>query len=88
MKKTIKIEEEEVMDLLNDDLKNSVTIHLNGNILKNCEIFDDFRIEFVSQLAFLLSKKRYSVDENIIVEKDIGEELFFIESGKVALLHQ
>ena len=87
MKKMIKIEEDEVMSLLNDDLKNSITIYLNGRIIRNCEIFENFRIEFVSQLAFLLSKKRYSVGENIVVEKDMGDEIFFIESGRVALVH-
>ncbi len=30
MKKQIKIEEKELMDLLNDDLKDKITIYLNG----------------------------------------------------------
>lgn len=29
-RKTIKIEEEEIMGLLNEDLKNKITIYLNG----------------------------------------------------------
>ena len=48
MKKQIKIEEEEVMNLLNEDLKNNITVHLNGRIMRNCDIFDHFSIEFVS----------------------------------------
>lgn len=76
------------MNLLNDDLKNNVTIHLKGRIIRNCELFDHFKIEFVSQLAFLLNPKRYSIGDSIIFEKEQGDEIFFIENGKVAVLHQ
>lgn len=84
----IKIEENEVLNLLNDDLRNNVTIHLKGRIIRNCELFDNFKIEFVSQLVFLLNLKRYSVGDSIIFEKETGDEIYFIENGKVALLHQ
>ena len=87
IKKTIKIEEDEVMHLLNDDLRNNVTIHLKGRIIRNSELFDNFKIEFVSQLAFILNQKRYSIGDSIIFEKEIGDEIFFIENGKVAVLH-
>lgn len=76
------------MDLLNDDLKDRITIYLNGQILHRIKAFDSFKVDFKSQLTFALTKKSYSVDDNLVVEEDIGDEIFFITQGKVALLHK
>ena len=76
------------MNLLNDDLKDKITIILNGKILHNITVFNNFSIGFLSQLTFIFLKKTYSLDENIIVEQDLGDEIFYIVGGKVGLIHK
>ena len=66
-KKEIKIEEEEVMRVLNDNLKDKLPLYLNGRILKNINVFEDFEIEFLSEITFLFSSMTYIIDDNIIV---------------------
>ena len=55
-KRDIKIEEEEVMGLLNEDLKSTLTLYSNGTILKTVSVFSKFPIEFLSSLTFVLTK--------------------------------
>ena len=77
-KKMIKIEDEEVMYLLNDDLKRKITVYLNGRLLSKIEIINDFSLDFISQLTFKLRKRKFAVDDNIIFEGEKGSEIFFI----------
>ena len=39
-------------------------------------------------MSFILKKKIYAIDENIVNEGEFGEEMFFIMSGKVAIIHK
>lgn len=88
MKKDIKIEEHEVMELLNDDLKGKITVYLNGKILKSVDVFSEFPLEFLSNLTFIFKKRSFVFDEYVLNEGEDGKELFFITSGKVSLLHK
>ena len=38
LKKDLEIEESELMDLLNDDMRNTITIYINGKILKSVDV--------------------------------------------------
>jgi hypothetical protein len=78
LKKDLKIEEHEVMNLLNDDLKGKITVYLNGKILKQVNIFAEFPLEFLSNLTFIFKKRSYALDEYVFNEGDDGKELFFI----------
>jgi len=88
LKKTMKIEEEEVMGLLNEDLASKITVFLNGRILQSISCLQDFPIDFLSQLTFIFIKKTFAVDENIIYENDQGQEIYFISQGRASLLHK
>lgn len=83
-----KIEEQELLSLLNDNLKGKITVYLNGKILQSIEILCKFPIEFLSNLSFIFTKSTYSIDENIFIEKEDGHELFFIVNGKVNIIHR
>lgn len=48
LKKQIKIEEKEFYELLNDDLRDKITIYLNGQILHKIKVLSDFKIDFKS----------------------------------------
>ena len=68
-KKVIKIEEEEVMGLLNRDLRQQIKSHLTGRLLVSVDCFEkNFDIEFISMLSEVFIKRSYSYDDNIIYE--------------------
>ena len=52
------------------------------------EVLSKFPIEFLSNISFILKKKTYALDENLINEGENGSELYFIVTGRVALLHK
>lgn len=66
-KKEIKIEEKEVMEILNENLRDKLTLYLNGRILKDIKVFEDFDLEFLSEITFILNQVTYMIDDNIIV---------------------
>jgi len=76
------------MGLLNRDLKDKITIYLNGQILHKIQVLLKFRLDFLSELTFIMIKKSYSVNDNLIVEEDLGDELFYIVQGKIAIIHK
>jgi hypothetical protein len=51
-KKIVKIDEGEVFALLNENLKEKITVYLNGRILKNMKFFEEFGLDFLSELTF------------------------------------
>lgn len=87
-KKEIKIEEKEVMEILNENLRDKLTLYLNGRILKDIKVFEDFDLEFLSEITFIFCQVTFMIDDNIIVEDDPGGKIFFIVKGKVAILHR
>lgn len=87
-KKEIKIEEKDVMNILNENLRDKLTLYLNGRILKDIKVFEDFDLEFLSEITFIFGQVTYMIDDNIIVEDDPGGKIFFIVKGKVAILHR
>jgi len=45
-----------------------------------------FPIEFLSNLSIILKKYTFAVEDNLIVEKEIGNELFFMVQGRVSII--
>ena len=66
-----KIEEEEVFNLFNQDLKERITVCMNGFILQTIPFFESFEMEFVSELTFHTRKQTFTMDENIILVRFI-----------------
>lgn len=87
-KREVKIEESEVFDLLNDDLRSTLTLYSNGRILKTVSVFTKFPLEFLGHLTFVLKKRSFHLEEYIFWENDEEHELFFITSGMVSLIHR
>jgi len=87
-KKQYKLDEEDVLLMLNDTLKVETTIHLNGKLLNETPLFQSFDVGFLSQLTFVIKKKIFMIDEHIFDEGDRGETLFYIQKGNIILLHR
>jgi hypothetical protein len=77
-KKQDKLEEEDVLEMLNENLKFETTVHLNGKLLNETPLFKSFNVEFLSQLTFVIKKRIFVIDEHIFYEGEYGESLFYI----------
>lgn len=87
-KKLFKLDEDEVLDLLNEGLKLELIMHLNGKMLHNTIIFKNFDLLFLSDVTFLLKRETFTVDELIFNEDDSGDYMYFLTKGNIILLHR
>lgn len=55
-KKEIKIEEKEVMAMLNESLREKITVYLNGRILKRMKFLEPFGLDLLSELTFYFQR--------------------------------
>lgn len=65
LKKQYKIEESEVFSMLNTNLRDKITVQINGRILHRVIIFDNFPLDFLAKITFLFKKRSYIVDDAI-----------------------
>lgn len=63
----MKIDEKDVMSLLNQDLKDKIVMFMNGKYLQKLTFRDEFCIEFISQIVFEMREATFGVGENIIL---------------------
>ena len=63
----MKIEEEEVFKTLNQDLQEKVTVCLNSFIIQTMPFFNQFQMDFISELTFTTKHQTFTIDENIFV---------------------
>lgn len=87
-KKQYKLSEIEVLNMLNENLKDQVIVHLNGRMLKNTKIFRIFDFRFLSEVTFLLLNENFSIDDHIFEEEEKGTKMFFITKGTVVILQK
>ena len=85
-KKQFKLSELEVLNMLNENLRDQVTVHLNGRMLKNTKIFAMFDSRFLSEITFLLEYENFSMDDHIFEEDEKGTKMFFITKGSVVIM--
>lgn len=87
-KKQYKLSEIEVLNMLNDNLKDQVIVHLNGRMLKNTRIFSVFDFRFLSEVTFLLANETFSMDDHIFEEDERGTKMYFITKGTVVIMQK
>ena len=80
-----KLEEEEVIEMLSENLRDELYIHLNGSMLHQTQALQKFDIVFLAQLTYLLQKETYSSNELIFRESNIERKIYFITDGQVNL---
>jgi hypothetical protein len=66
-KKSVKVDQEEVFEVLNKNLEIKMRAFLNARILKNIKVFKNFEIDFLSDITKQFKKQTFTVDDNIIV---------------------
>ena len=86
-KKVEKLEENEVLDLLNSNLKDQVIAFLNGSIIKECRMFDKFDLSFLGDIIFCLERKLYAINDNVFDEGEMANKMYFIGKGSVILIN-
>lgn len=87
-KRQYKLEENEVMEMLNDNLKVELVVHLNGKMLHDSTLFRYFSLTFLSDLTFALIRETYTIEEAIFNEDQPGNKMHYITKGNVILVHK
>ena len=64
-KKQIKIDEKEVMAMLNESLREKITVYLNGRILQGMPFMEAFGLDFLSELTFIFRRKVFAIEDYI-----------------------
>ena len=73
--------------MLNETLRKQVIAYLNGKMIMDCPLFDDFSGEFISEVIFILKRKTFSIDDHVFDEYNEGNKMYFITKGIVILWH-
>jgi hypothetical protein len=87
-KRQYKLEEEEVLSMLNENLVLELIINLNGKMLHNTPLFHRFHLQFLSDLTFALKKETFVGNEHIFEEGDEGSTVYFVMKGSVYIIHK
>lgn len=87
-KRNFKLEEEEVLELLTENLRMDLVVHLNGKMLHDTFLFKKFDILFLSEVTFLLKRETFCLDEHIFDEEELGNTLYYMMRGEVMLVHK
>ena len=87
-KRTNKLTELEVLDMLNSNLRDQVIAHLNGKLLSSADIFYEFDLRFLSEVTFLLDNEAFSMDDTVFTEQEHGETMYFITKGIMSMIHK
>jgi CRP-like cAMP-binding protein len=87
-KRQYKLEENEVLEMLNDSLRFELIVHLNGKMLHDSPLFRFFSLSFLSDLTFALKRETFDVNDIIIEEDTEGDRLHYITKGNVILVHK
>ena len=77
-----------MLDLLNENLRGKLIVYFNGRIATNIPVLNYFPLEIVSSLSLILNKKIFSIYDNILIEGELGNELCFIVTGRINLIHR
>lgn len=86
-KTQFKLEEEQVLDMLSENLRFELIIHLNGSMLRSMKSLKNFDILFLSSISSLLKKQTFNASETIFKEGDESRKIYFIIDGVVSLRH-
>jgi len=55
------------MAMLNESLREKITVYLNGRILKSMKFFENFGLDFLSELTFYFKVFTFAIDDYLFV---------------------
>ena len=83
-----KIEEDDILKLLSEPLREEIYVHTRGPVLRSFSLFDSFPVQFVSHLGKILAPEMFAPGDVICEERETRAVLFFILQGTVEVYHK
>jgi CRP-like cAMP-binding protein len=77
------IDEEAVLSSLSKSLRESVQQHITGTLLSDVPCFDYLSAPAINKLVEAISTRSFLDGDELMVEGDVGADMFIIESGLV-----
>ena len=87
-KKKSKLDENEVLEMLNETLRDDVIAFINGNTINQSGVFQAFNVQVVSQITFKLNHHMFAVDDPIMEEGTPGKRMYYLSKGSCLLIHK
>ena len=81
-------QQDSVLDILPDILKNRLAMNIHIDTLQRVKIFQDCEPGVLRELVSKLKPKIFSPGDFICRKGDIGREMFFIKSGKLEVVSE
>ena len=76
------------MEMLNENLRIELIVHLNGKMLHESTLFKFFNLSFLSELTFLLKRESFSMNQTMLREDEYGDRLYYVTKGTVELIQK
>ncbi|KAL4493290.1 hypothetical protein ABPG73_007097 [Tetrahymena malaccensis] len=80
-------QENDILQILSNKLRNEITVEINSRLLKNNTIFSaNFSSQSLRKLVFIMEEVIVSPNEIIFEKGDCGDQsIYFIESGQIEI---
>lgn len=82
------IDEESVMSMLSDPLRNEICAFIHGGIIKSCPPILGFTDSFIQQLTKTFRSEIFAPGDSIFNEGELSFHLYFVQSGTVDVYHK
>ena len=83
-----KMEEDTIMNLLSEPLKEQIYTHTRGPVFKTYEVFEAFDQLFLASVSKLLRQEVFAPGNDILEEGEKSTSLYFIITGTVDIWHK
>jgi len=83
-----KMEEDAIMNLLSEPLKEQIYTHTRGPVFKTYPVFNSFDLLFLASVSKLLRQEVFAPGNGIIEEGERSTSLYFIITGTVDIWHK
>ena len=83
-----KMEEDAIMNLLSEPLKEQIYTHTRGPVFKTYSVFESFDLLFLASVSKLLRQEVFAPGNDILEEGERSTNLYFIISGTVDIWHK
>ena len=82
------LKEKEIISMLSASLRDEISAFVHGAILLSCPVFEQMETQLISRLSKSLDGETFAPGDVIIVQGQITNKLYFLQTGEVSVFHR
>jgi hyperpolarization activated cyclic nucleotide-gated potassium channel 2 len=80
--------ENEILSLLSEPLRDEIYAHIHANIIRSCSVFIElYDVHFISQLSKTFDQETFAPGDVILEEGELSTVMYFVTSGTIDIYH-